>query len=252
MSNETIPFQAIRLAAKTGFITKGLWKNYIATGSSKTWMYYSWRFMERRKYFQKHPDVRYQDVLILNTKSLRTRVALQLAEIGRPVSPPFSKNIRHDEILLSGILQLENQNLLDGWTSEAELKSLKPVYFRTNSDGDLPKYPDAVLRVLCPESFKMVAVELEMTAKSRQRYLQILANYMKMAGVDYVLFVVGNDSIRRTIQNCLKPYLHHKFVQNIGFMNVNSWTKSAAFESFQTLKGDQKFKNIGQNTVNAP
>jgi len=110
----------IRFVAKTGFITKTLWKDFFFKGGTVQWQNISWNNLIKRKYFKRHASSRYQDILILRKDSVLLRDRL----LSVPVSVPHTSQVAHDENLLRGLLQLlKGRPNLNWQTQKQSLKN---------------------------------------------------------------------------------------------------------------------------------
>jgi len=66
-----------------------------------------------------------------------------------------------------------------------------------------PQYPDGIVE--CANGTR-VAIELENAAKGKERYRQIFKKWSRSDKVNYVLYVVTSDSIKKTIMSCMNEY----------------------------------------------
>ena len=192
--------QLIRAVAKTGFITKNQWRKYFFTGGVKSWRNKSWSELTQRKLFQSYSPSHTSSVLTLNKRSKIVQAVLGTA----PVNPPFIANLPHDEILMNGLFALDRNSAVKDWKTEAELKQFSPANFRIESQGQMIKFPDAVLTVSENENQKIVAVELERTQKAKKRYVQILSCYAAMSGVDVIAWITSHSSIFELLKIVMK------------------------------------------------
>lgn len=88
---------------------------------------------------------------------------------------------------------------------------------------DLRKIPDAIL-VLANEP-KAIAIELELHAKSSQRYSQIITEFRLSAGIEKVIYVTPNEQIDRKIMSVIEgfdvPVGHRLSAGFFEFMSLN-------------------------------
>lgn len=76
---------------------------------------------------------------------------------------------------------------------------------------DLRKIPDAVL--VFDNQPKAVAIELELHAKSKLRYSQIITEFRLSAGIEKVIYVTPNEQIDRKIMSVIEGFdvpINHK------------------------------------------
>lgn len=66
------------------------------------------------------------------------------------------------------------------------------------------KLPDAVMK--CAKTNELIAIELELTAKSLRRYEDIILSYRTNSKYKKVFYIVGSDQIRRKIGGVITGY----------------------------------------------
>jgi len=217
------PDRLIHFVAKTGFITKDLWKDFFFKGGTVQWQNVSWNNLIKRKYFKRHASSRYQDILILRKDSVLLRDCL----LSAPVSVPHISQVAHDEYLSRGLLQLLKERPNLNWQTEAELKKQKPMSCRVSNNGEKTKYPDLIINVAEESVDINIAIELERTLKSQKRYIQILDAYTCSEETDYILFLVGSNLIKKTIMEIMRlSYFPTKRVQVV-FAFEREWLTNA-------------------------
>ena len=88
---------------------------------------------------------------------------------------------------------------------------------------DLRKIPDAVL-VLANEP-KAIAIELELHAKSSQRYSQIITEFRLTSGIEKVIYITPNEQIDRKIKSVIEgfdvPANHRLSTKFFEFVSLN-------------------------------
>lgn len=178
-----IPREEIAFAAKYGFLTRDLWLRFFETGG-RTSQYVRWNRLTEREFFKAYPAARSDEVLVLN------RANAWKFCLGDPVNPPPLAQLRHDELAASGAVRLERGRLVSGIQSEAELK-------RTEFDwhNALLKFPDLLVQV----ADQKIAIELELTQKSRDRYRKLVDCYLRRQDLRYIIFVVPNKAIMNAL-----------------------------------------------------
>ncbi|MCB0415200.1 MAG: replication-relaxation family protein [Bdellovibrionales bacterium] len=93
-------------------------------------------------------------------------------------------NLYHDLVLTDVILKLKNH------FPTCKIKNAKLQKF---DPKDASRLPDAILN--CPHSNSKVAIELELTAKSENRYQEIIHQYRVHSDFSHVLYVVGKENL---------------------------------------------------------
>ena len=69
---------------------------------------------------------------------------------------------------------------------------------------DLRKIPDAVL--VFDNQPKAVAIEVELHAKSTQRYSQIITEFRLSSGIEKVIYITPNEQIDRKIMSVIEGF----------------------------------------------
>ncbi len=130
MPKHEVPQKLIDYVAKTGFITKDLWRKHFFTGGSDRWFYQSWVNLHENGYLKPHPEPALKDVSVLNLKSPDMKIWLS----GKPVKHVYAGYINHDSHLYDGLLELEKLNAISAWETEAQLKSRLGEHFVCDPD----------------------------------------------------------------------------------------------------------------------
>ena len=219
MAKHRPPFEVLHFVAKTGFITFELWKDYFFSARSRRAMFFNWRELTRRNYLVAHTNYKISHTLVLNRNE---KMVKNLFE-GKPAYMPNPNQLHHDEILLKGILWLSQRGLIGDWQTEAELKRQHPQDFRVYVQGQLLKYPDAILYLKQEHSEVAIALEYERTQKNRKRYEHILNAYAGMKSLRAIIWIVQDDAIKniisKEIANCHFPL----DVRPIAFLAEETW-----------------------------
>jgi len=219
------PFRAMFFAAKIGFITREIWREYFFENANARVERRSWKQLIDRGYFMPHPNMRLKGVLILNRKKPLVLRTLQSIGLNKIVSAPYEKMVLHDELLGRGILEAEKSKLLLHWTTEAELKSENLRQFRIGVEGKKSKYPDAILKYNLHGEYVLSAIEIERTMKDQSRYKTIMSNYSHIKGVALLLFVTPNEAIRDAIRQAATKSFFAPQGMRVGFMDLTDWQK---------------------------
>ncbi|MGE3974762.1 MAG: hypothetical protein AB7F59_09585 [Bdellovibrionales bacterium] len=217
------PEKAVSITAKTGFLTKEFWEEFIFQGGSKRWKNVSWKALQDRGYFMPYPNSRVKNVLVLNRYNKNVISAVQSVAAKAPSISQFT----HDEVLLRGIMTAERAGSLTKWMTEAELKMHGKTTFLIQSQGDYIKYPDAV--VACKDTSKeyLAAIELEMTLKSRKRYVQILSAYAAMKHIRSIIFICKDLAIERAIKEMMDHVYFPTKQISVTFVTLNQWRQQS-------------------------
>ena len=220
-----VPKDEIAFAAKFGFLTRDLWLRFFETGG-RTSQYVRWNRLTERQFFNAHPAARSGEVLVLN------RANSWKFCFGDPVNPPPLAQLRHDELAASGALRLERGGLVSGVHSEAELK-------RTEFDwhNSLLKFPDLLVQV----ADHKIAIELELTQKSRDRYRKLGESFLRRSDLRYIIVVVPNKAIMNAIVRAFGDV-----ETEIGFMKLECWQKDPCSGQIALAKSAVDFRVLNR------
>ena len=125
----------------------------------------------------------------------------------------INKNtLQHDVAISSIRMQLERLKIAESWTSEHILKKevAKSIYEEKRNSlcyMDEPLIvPDSLFITKHEEEMKAVALELELTLKSKVRYKKIFSQYRKKEKIWFVWYVVLNRSAGETLSELWDRY----------------------------------------------
>lgn len=225
MAKHEFPNRTLEIVSKVGFITKELWRDHVfgaapTSVADKRRYHWAWNSLRERGYLRAHPNPRLFNVFILNRNDIETFKS----RFGVAAACPYDNQLFHDEELLRGIFKIENAGLIRHWVFEAELKFKDMKEFSLSSSGKHLKYPDVIL-YLKTGMFDKLAIELELTLKSRRRYEQIIGAYgfLKMP---FVLFVTATPSIEAAIKEKIEDNQSASSSGRFGFMSFADWQKN--------------------------
>jgi hypothetical protein len=115
----------------------------------------------------------------------------------------------HDVSLAALRKCLEESIRCHSWTSDMEMK--RELGCKKGSDAIVPD------GLFVAEIFKqpaVIALELELHAKSHARYKNIFEDYFYRSAINYVFYIVANDSIKRPILKCWNA-IQRKYHKNV-------------------------------------
>ena len=125
----------------------------------------------------------------------------------------INKNtLQHDVAISSIRIQLEKLKITESWTSEHILKKevTRSIYEgRRNSlcyMDEPPIVPDSLFITKHEGEMKAVALELELSLKSKARYKKIFSQYRKKEKIWFVWYVVLNRSAGETLSELWDQY----------------------------------------------
>lgn len=218
MPKHEVPQALIDYVAKTGFITKELWRKYFFAGGSDRWFYQSWTNLHENQYLKPHPEPALKDVSVLNLKNPGMKNLLD----GKPVKHVYAGYINHDSHLYDGLLELEKQKAIEHWETEAQLKSRMGEYFYSNGfTGETVKFPDALAYI--SEIKWPWAVEMEMSVKNKRRYERTLDAYNMRKDISGVLFIFRDKAVMEGLQRAHQATYYNG--PKIIFMELEKWKR---------------------------
>lgn len=219
--NPYCPTAEITLAAKTGFLSKGIWLDFFANGS-RSWRNAVWLSLRERGHFQPHPSTRACDVIVLNRKDdlVRRLVGKDIA------SPPYVSQLDHDEVCTRIALILERQGLIQSYMTEADQKRHFFGWNTSFREAKAVKFPDLLLELNCPGGKKTLAVEVELSRKNRTRYCSIFRSYRAKRDHDMVIFLARTETIFDALSRAMKDVIFPTWERPVGFGSVDEWTKN--------------------------
>ena len=119
---------------------------------------------------------------------------------------PINRNtLKHDAIISDIRIQLERLGIVESWTPEHILKkkATKTLYEWEKKSfsrvEDPPTVPDSLFITKQKGEMKAVALELELSLKSKTRYKKIFSRYKKKEELWCVWYVVLNKSVGESL-----------------------------------------------------
>lgn len=186
----------LRVAAKSGFLTKRIWNDFFATGN-RSWRFRRWQSLMVSGYFAPVPDygfVKSAVTLTQKGKGLATALGMD------PVYSPPAKNLWHDEELIRLALFLERQGWVKSWMTEQELKIGGQGQRFFQNQVRAMKFPDLILEWNTVPKPILWAVELERTRKEFTRYYEMIGAYKGISRIESVLIITATQSIEAAIK----------------------------------------------------
>lgn len=221
MSAKLVPLREILFAAKTGFLSKSLWLEFF-TSRSRSRNSRVWHRLLKDEYFRPHDSKMLQDVLILGNRSIGELERQGIMAVTKPHLGQFD----HDEKAASIVLQLGRENILDGFTTEAELKRKHWLWIKSTRDGKDAKFPDLTLELKPPSKFRKVALEIEQSKKNFDRYKKVMNSYAASKDIEVVIFISNQQSIFNSIARAMKEVSYPSWERPVGFGEMETWLKS--------------------------
>jgi hypothetical protein len=135
-------------------------------------------------------------------------VVFQLSNGGRKeLQKHRPEKLVYEKCPAINVFQLDHDLLLADLAAhfERQYVGAKWINGRYLADADrLPKIPDAILKLA--NKTQVVAIELELTAKSHERYQEIIRSLKVSPLLEKVIFVTGSTVIGRKIMSAIQGY----------------------------------------------
>ena len=230
----------IRCAAKMGFLSRTLWNNVMAKGLP-SWRNEQWSLLKSRGLFASSSRYDHGDrTLVLTDKGRRAAEELNI----NSVISPIGDFISHDETAAEFALRLESDGLISSWWSESEIKRDNFKYTgASHTMSRKSKFPDLVIRLAIPGEANLMAVEIEKTRKSNERYNEFVNKYKGLPDIDTVIVLaeskriidaIKKAQIRTSFPQHLRPFvfgLINEVMKNPGQATLDFDGKSVSLES---------------------
>ena len=186
----------LRVAAKSGFLTKRIWNDFFATGN-RFWRFRRWQSLMASGYFKSVPDYGFAESAVTLTDTGKI-LAISLGM--EPVYSPPAKNLWHDEELIRLALFLERQGWVSNWTTEQEFKISRRAEHFFQNQIRAAKIPDLIIEWSTSPKPTLWAIELERTRKEFSRYYDMVGAYKGISCIESVLIIVATSSIEANIK----------------------------------------------------
>jgi hypothetical protein len=211
MATKFNPEREIKFAVKVGFLTKSIWQKYFATDYQERWRQMIWKRFLEDGYFLRHeafaeiyyPNPKHRDVIA---------AAPYIAK------PPNMNQFVHDEIVATTYLMLLRKFNEPAIKTEALLKREVPVSNKGLRIAEAQKHPDLSIDL----GNSKVAIEIELTQKSRSRYTTALRNYRQL---DYanVIYVIRSSTTKNVIESAADGVSFPRNQIGLGFASLGQW-----------------------------
>lgn len=212
MNKKTIQLTqyAVNFAARFGFLTKDIFFEHLCR-NRKSQQYQHWKSLTESGLF--FPSIRQQGLCYLSHKGKK------LAQY--QAAPNKSLYVLSHEIIVANILfELESTGLLvDSWT-EFELATDPYEACLLLGLKRIDKLPDLLVDLKGRNKTLRIAIEVENTLKSKERYHRIGYSYLNMKNVSLVIYCCSKLSIQRTVRKIFSDSIFFKEQKSpITFLN---------------------------------
>ena len=220
-----IPKREMEFAAKSVFLTRGLWEEFF-NPHTEGWASIRWRGFKSRKLFVDHSSSLARDCLIVK-KIVDSEIS----------SPPLALQIPHDEIVGRIVLKLLSHDLIEKkYYLEPELRRIYQEH-GLNWRRDRLKLPDALFDLKTAEGkILSVALEVELNKKSQSRYRKIIECYSSNEKIKKVIIVYRGNEVKSSFKQALTRYGYPQSIRPLFFVGLEKFFHEDNFLHF--------FKNI--------
>lgn len=150
------------------------------------------RKLERKKLILRHHG-------LPNGKLVWTLGPIGLSRIGSRFGFSINRNsLEHDVLVTAVRIALDRAELASNWQSAHWLRH-KASAGVSPENRFSDQIPDALFMVGAGENSRLVALEVELVAKSKRRYRRIIANYSSNSAIDEIWYVVSAPRIGKLI-----------------------------------------------------
>lgn len=233
-----IPYDEIFFTAKFGFLSRKTWEKYFST-KSRTRNSEIWKEFVERRFFAKHPSDRLPDVLVLGSQGLTV-----LEKLGREkVHVPHLNQMTHDEALAQIAVRMMQSKLIESYQTESELKRKYLNWIKTSREGREAKMPDLLVEAGA-ESKLSIAIELEISRKSFDRYCKALKSYSRQKASQAIIFVTDDPYVKKKILLAMNRVSFQINQKPVGFSLLSDWSNDPATASIDMLGYEMNFAQL--------
>lgn len=117
----------------------------------------------------------------------------------KTIKTRFNKNALEHDLAISELRQrMEATFKIHHWINEHHLKSGTPKHpsvFRKVADS----VPDSLISVETNAGPRIIALEMELTRKSKSRYFRIFERYVQRPNINWIWYVVESEGLGKTL-----------------------------------------------------
>ncbi|MBL7554191.1 MAG: hypothetical protein JNM24_00090 [Bdellovibrionaceae bacterium] len=242
MSKSECVNTAVIYAKKFGFISRSFFWDYL-TPTPRSTKYYYWDFFLKSKFFNPYLEIEESsEFFYLNSKkSNSTNDGIETVSRRSPYY------FFHDDKVMRIVHLLTINGFVKNYWTEQELKSNRPLALDLLG-GDYTKLPDLVFDLNISNQEFRVALEVEITRKSNERYLRSFLGYSSFRNVDLILFANQQSRITNALKEILSNRLFDDFTRKFGFFDLVDFAQKQLAADLEinskTIPLDQFFRNL--------
>lgn len=192
--DEAILQGALEFAGMFGFLTRDIFFEHLCP-RSRSRKYANWNALVREGLFQNSKTSK--NVLYLSPKGLNHAG-------GRSVRKRVHYFIGHDSLVAQIWFSLrEFGGVRRSWT-EAQLRDSPSDALNILGGKNIEKLPDLVVDLATPHRTVRIAIEVEATRKSRERYDQIALAYTRLSAIDLIFFFCEDAALEYQVTKAFR------------------------------------------------
>jgi len=185
---------AVELIRKFGFLPRSIvWKYLSPKGTTSK--YYYWHLLSHAPQFST-----YRNGFVSSNHLVLSAECRKLLGDGAYVGTRSATYFEHDELLMDFVMQLKGIDLAPDYRTEQELRKDRLGALKMLGGDPDDKIPDVVFDLPALRGPIRVALEVERTRKSQERYRRIHFGYRRLKRLDLILFGVGDNATEAAIR----------------------------------------------------
>ncbi len=219
---------ALKFAARTGFVSQGLWKRKFSCGTN-TWKNRQLKKLIAMDIFKNYLKIEHNQFYKIGASghSLARKLGI------KPVSSPLSNQILHDVLIYEAVFSLCENGYVHDWMTEAQLKS--GALLDSEDWSRQMKIPDATLLANIKGQQRTIAIEYERTQKTAWRIKETLRAYSGFTQFPLVIVICDDEVIRQSYLKSLRQMNDSNLNKRIGFAMVDGWILKPEQQPIQML-----------------
>lgn len=190
------------------------------------------------------------------TKKGKEIISAQFNKASAPVfRRGYKTQFEHDQLLIDVRRILEVSPLVRDFKTEPELR--KKMYGDQISQRNWerkPTIPDAVFTLVTPGHAMPIAIELELTVKSKRRYARIFRNHLLARHWKLVIYIVKDEKFRVSLMALLGQIKENdihlrmeRSVNGVYFCSIDNFLRLKLATPLVSSKREISLEQIAQN-----
>lgn len=226
-----LPREEMEFAARVGFLTRSLWREFFGKGTLR-WQNMVWQRLRDDGFFRPHSGMPH--LYLPNPKQ-------SLVEVRVPhfAKPPVLSQLVHDELVARSYLLLKRELPNCELKTEAYLKKETPISNKGVRIEASEKHPDIVLAI---NGIK-IAFEIELNQKSRARYRSILRCYRR-SGFAKVIYLIRSEGTMNAVESAASEVSFPRDQIQLGFGSIGDWRANPIATEIHFEKSTERLSDV--------